>query len=500
MQLKKLAALVGIACACAAGSAHAALTAAQQSVLDTANSGADGVNPPTAPRVFFLAGASAVQGGLTAIESSLFTAGSFRLANSSSKDYEAIAGTLAAGTGPWAGKTAIFIYRVKGGSIHGVNSVVLSTPIETLVVKSGNCGSSGAGTSSDPYICDKSDGTAAKPHLVPDAGVSDVHPKFFQNPYNTEGETPADALTPDQLLAAFGTKGIKPLFTLPFAPAVTNNVTVALNRAAVASIMTGNVGKWNQVDSSLPADDIVICRRVQGSGTQAVFNNYFGGYPCDVNSNAPAARDAGGGWDGVNYTITGSDGGLVVIENSTSGDVRNCLKAAANPAGATYNTSDRDGNPISVTFLPKTGGHKAIGTLSMDSVGSSNASNGWSFRSLDGSGTVDCTGTCPATTAPTTSGTGKFPLQASVMDGTWDLQGVVSYNVPLRTSVASNPKGGIASRLGALAQDPAVLATVNNFKWVAAALPAPFTTFTGAGVTRATYLGGDQCAPLNRDK
>lgn len=494
MQLKKLAALVGIACACAAGSAHAALTAAQQSVLDTANTGG---------RVFFLAGASAVQGGLAAIETSLFNAGSFRLANTtaSSKDYEAIAGTLAAGTGPWAGQTAIFIYRVKGGSVHGVNAVARNAAIETLVVKSGNCGSSGSGTVASPYVCDVSDDTAAKPHRSPDAGVSDMAPKFFQSPYNTEGEVPDPALTEAEL-ANFAT--IQPLFTIPFAPALTSNVSVALNKPAIAAIMTGNVGTWNQVDSSLPADDIVICRRVQGSGTQAVFNNYFGGFPCETNSNVPAARDASGAWDPVsgNYTVDGNSGGLIVIENSTSGDVRSCLDAAATATSIdkSYNTVNRHGDPISVTFKAKPGGYKAIGTLSMDSIAKSNAAGNWSFRSLDGNGTVSCTGTCPATTAPVTTGSGKFPLQANVIDGTWDLQGWVSYNTPTRTASDAN-KGPLADRLRVLAQNPAVLGSVDNFKWVAAALPAPWSSYSGTGVTRATYLGtdGDQCAPLNRN-
>ena len=82
---------VAVACAGFAGSASAALTPAQITTLDTANAG---------NRVFFLSGASAVQGGLTAIETSLFNAGSFRLANTtaSSKDFEAIAGTFADGT------------------------------------------------------------------------------------------------------------------------------------------------------------------------------------------------------------------------------------------------------------------------------------------------------------------------------------------------------------------------------------------------------------------
>jgi hypothetical protein len=494
MHVKKIAVLVAAVCAGFAGSASAALTAGQISTLDTANAG---------NRVFFLAGASAVQGGLTSIESSLFNAGtSFRLANTtaSSKDYEAIAGTFAAGTGPWAGQTGIFIYRVKGGSVFGVNSVARAEAIETLVVKSGNCGTAGAGTAASPYTCDLSDGTVAKPHKVPDAGVSDVAPKFFQSPINTEGETPADALSSAEL-ANFNS--MTPLFTLPFGPAVTNNVSTTLTKPAVAAIMAGNVGTWNQLDAALPADDIVICRRVQGSGTQAVFNNYYGGYPCATTSNVPVARDGGASWDGViDYNVNAGDG-LQVIENNSSGDVRNCLAAAASTTAATgssYATKNRDGAAVTVTFSPKAGGHKAIGVLSLDSIGSSNAAaaTGWSFRALDGNGTLSCTGTCPATTAPVTAGTGKFPLQASLIDGTWDQQGWVSYNVPNSTAGNAN-KGPLATRLRVLAQNPAVLGSVNNFKWVAAALPAPFSTYSGAGVTRSTYLGGDQCAPLNRN-
>lgn len=489
MQIKKIAVLVGLACGIA-GSANAALTAAQQAVLTDAN---------TNGRVFFLSGASATQGGLSTIEAGMFNAGSFRLANTtaSSKNYEAIAGTMTSGA--WAGKNAIFIYRVKGGSVWGVNAVARAESIETLVVNAANCGASGAGTAASPYVCNVSDGTASKPHRVPDAGVSDVAPVFFKDPFNTEGETPAAALSEAELAEFADTTYNKPIFTLAFAPAVTNNVNVPLNKAAIAAIMAGNVGTWNQVDSSLPADDIVVCRRVQGSGTQAVFNNYFGGFPCAASSsNVPAGRDVGGAWDGLNYTVVAGTGALNVIENSSSGDVRNCLAAAANPAGATYTTSNRDGAPVTVTFAPKAGGHKAIGVLSMDSVGSSNAAGAWSFRSLDGQGTVSCTGTCPATTAPVTAGTGKFPLAASLIDGTWDMQGWVSFNVPTRT-INDAAKASVASVFLNKAQDPAVLLGVNNFKHVAAALPTSISGYSGAGVARAAYLNNDQCAPLNRN-
>ena len=490
MQLKKIAALVAVTCAGLAGNAHAAMTPAHAAVIDGA-----------ATRVFYISGASATQAGFTEIINAMFVPASvIRLANTtaSSKDYEAVAGTLAAGTGPWAGQTAIIIDRVKGGSVMGVNPVARAEAIETLIVTSATCGASGAGTAASPYTCDLSDGSEAKPHKVPDAGISDVAPGLFQSPFNTEGETPAEALNATEL-AQFANKVYnKPIYALAFGVPVTNNTNVALNRAAVAAIMTGNVGTWNQVSSTLPADDIVVCRRVQGSGTQAVDNLHFGNYPCSSDFNVPAARDASGAWDGVNYTVTGTEGGLVVIENSTSGDVRNCLTAAANPDGATYATKDRDGHAVTVTFEPKVGGHRAIGVLSMDSVGSSNAAGAWSFRSLDGAGTVTCTGTCPATTAPVLSGTGTFPTQANLMNGSWDLQGWVSWNVPVRTQ-GNAAKAGLASRFVAVAQNPTIIAGLNNLKHTAAALPTPFSPYSGANVMKAAYLGGSQCAPLNRN-
>lgn len=493
MKVTKIASLVAVACAGLVGNANAALTPAQIAVVDNAN---------TNGRVFFVSGASATQKGFTSIINALFVPASvIRFANTtaSSKDYEAVAGTLGAGAGPWSGQNVIIIDRVKGGSVWGVNPVARAELIETLVVKSANCGSAGAGTAASPYTCDLSDGTVAKPHLVPDAGISDVAPKLFQSPYNTEGETPAEALNASELAEFANTAYNKPIYTLAFGVPITNNTNPAsLNRAAVAAIMTGNVGTWNQVDSTLPADDIVVCRRVQGSGTQAVDNLFFGNYPCSGEYNVPAARDASGAWDGVNYTVTGTEGGLVVIENSTSGDVRNCLTTAANPAGGSYGTKDRDGNAVTVTFDPKTGGHRAIGVLSMDSVASSNVAGAWSFRSLDGAGTVTCTGTCPATTAPVTAGSGTFPTQANLMNGSWPLQGWVSWNVPTRT-ISSTNKAPIAARFITVAQDPTIVAAINDLKHVAAALPAPFSAYSGANVSKAAYLGGSQCAPLNRN-
>ncbi len=476
MQVKKIVSLCAIACAAMGGQAHAAMTAAQQAVVNDAV--ANG-------RVIFISGASATQKGFTGIINAMFDpATAIRFANTtaSSKDFEAVAGKLAAGAGAWSNQNVVIIDRVKGGSVFGVDPVARATAIESLKVTSASCGATGAGTSASPYVCGV---TSAAEYMVPDAGVSDVAPALFQAPYNTEGETAAPSLDAAELADLTSTA----IYGLAFGVPLTKNLPLFnLNKAAVSAIMTGNVGTWNQVDSSLPADDIVVCRRVPGSGTQAVDNLHFGNFPCGE-YNVPADRDASGAWDASTrtYTVTGATGGLVVVENSTSGDVRNCLDKAV--SGGTFAGKDRDGVAVTVDF--GAGGHKAIGVMSMDSLKDSKTTGNWQFRSLDGAGTITWDNTA---VAPVAAGTGKFPTLSSYVDGTWDLQGWISFNVPSRTVGA---KKAVLDQFLVKAQDPAILASISDLKNVAAAIPGG--AYSGAQVLRAAYLNGNQCAPLNRN-
>jgi ABC-type phosphate transport system substrate-binding protein len=480
MQIKKLASLCAVACAAmAASSAHAALSAAAIADLDAAN---------TAGRVIFISGASAVQKGFTDIIAATFTGtpiyysvqGGGKSVKVTDADFVAVSGTLASGTGTWAGQKAIIIYRVKGGSVWGVNPVARNTAIESMLATSGACGATGAGTAASPYSC----GTTS---LVPDAGVSDVAPKLFQAPVNTEGEVAAEALNEAELADLTATA----IYGLSFGVPVTNTVSSSLNlnKATVAAIMTGNVGTWDQVGDAA-GGDIVICRRVPGSGTQAVYNMWAGNFPCG-SANVPADRDASAAWDPVARTYTldiaAPTGGLVVVENSTSSNVRDCLNAAV--AGGSYSTSDRDGNPVTVTFTGA--GHKAIGTLSMDSLKDSKTSGNWQFRSLNGAGKIvqDTAGV-----APTTTGTGTFPTFATYENGDWDLQGWISFNVPSRTTGA---KAAVLAKFVENAQNPAKLQLISDLKFVAAGIPGGL--YSGQYVLDAAYLNGDQCAPYNRN-
>lgn len=472
MKLNKISALCALTCAVLSGQAMAAMTAAEQTIVNDAN---------TNGRVVYISGASAVKSGFTAIVASMFTGSTIRFAEGASSNYLAVAGKLTSAAGTWAaGSNAIVIYRVKGGSAFGVDPVARNTAIESLAVTSAACGATGAGTSASPYIC-------ATDTRTPDAGVSDVAPALFHGAYNTEGEVAAPALTGTELALLTST----PIYGIEFGLPVTKNVgLINLNKATVAAVMTGNVGTWNAVDAT-QTGDILICRRVPGSGTQAVTNMYYGNYPCDTGSalNVPADRDASTAWDPVarKFTVTPGTGGLVVIENSSSGEVKNCLDKAV--TGGTYGTFDRSGNPVTVDM--GAGGHKAIGVLSMDSLANSTTTGNWQFRSLDGAGTITWDNTAAA---PVTSGTGRFPTLASYMDGTWDMQGWVSFNMPARTT---GNKAALLNTFANKAQDPTVLAGIAALKNVAAAIPGG--TYSGAQVLRSAYVNGNQCAPLNRN-
>jgi ABC-type phosphate transport system substrate-binding protein len=95
--------------------------------------------------------------------------------------------------------------------------------------------------------------------------------------------------------------------------AVTGLPLVPASVAGLYTEATTRYGRPLQTDSN-----VQICRRVEGSGTQAQFNAIFMGWPCD--------RDTDGSLDIVlPATSSNPFGGPKVVLNSGSGDVRRCL-------------------------------------------------------------------------------------------------------------------------------------------------------------------------------
>jgi ABC-type phosphate transport system substrate-binding protein len=498
MKLNKLSLLCAVACVGFAGHAAAQVSSNAAALAAVNSANANG-------RILYISGASAVQGGLAQIAATLFTGTNYAFIPSAASgrtnsDYRAFAGNLAQAAGGWAaGTPVIIVNRARGGSVQGVNPVARGESIESLQITAASC-TAGAGTSAAPFLCNTLE------NRVPDAGVSDVAPRLFDVLFNTEGEPAEPELSPTEL----ATLSAQPLYGLAFGVPMSNSLPLFnINKAAVSAIMTGNVGTWAEVDASLPGDDILLCRRVNGSGTQAVANLYYGNYPCGA-ANPPADRSSGSAWNGSNaFIVEGDTGFLDVVENSSSGNVRTCLSTAsvaaakpfvagANPATGvgytSYTTADRAGNPVTV-HMRDGRPHKAIGVLSMDSLNrSSDAANNWSFRSLDGAGRITWGG--DVAVPPVTTGTGRFPTLASYVDATWDQQGWISFNTPAATT---GNKLALANQFAAAAKQPAILNGLASLRYVAAAIPGtPDPTSTGQ-VLRAAYLGGDQCAPLSRN-
>lgn len=491
MQLKKVTALCALALASLAGSAQAAVDSAHATLIQNAIDG---------ERVVFISGASAVQKGFTSamaslLNSPIYLADAQKDVSGSDVKYIAVAGTLKAAAGSWAANSpVVLVYRLEGGSVWGVNPVARGTLIKSLNVAPAGCGQAsgsetgGTGTAKDPYKCPTNT-------RKPDAGISDVAPALFKSPINTEGELAEPELSQaelDELVIK------QPIYGLSFGIPVTNNVgNVKFSRSMVSAIMSGGVGTWDQVGDAA-GGDVVICRRVPGSGTQAVMNLWAGNYPCNSDYNTPADRNYSGAWDEAarKFTVNANTGGVVVIENSSSGDVKKCLDAAV--AGTNYSTKDRSGAAVTVEFNGT--GHKAIGVLSMDSLGDSKATGNWQFRALGGDGDGRITATVDADkkiTAVNTTGTGLLPTEAAYENGDWDLQGWVSFNVPSRTTGA---KKALLDAFVAKVSDPTEIDKINSLKYVAMAIPgqeAPFE-FTGPKVLDAAYLNNNQCAPYNR--
>ncbi|BAN36630.1 hypothetical protein SCD_n02831 [Sulfuricella denitrificans skB26] len=253
----------------------------------------------------FISGASAQQLTLGAIVEGMMTAGTidvFYDTASSGKDYRAYFGTGKVGT-VIAGKKVLVHNRAKGGSVWGVNPVARAEAISRMAIDGGCAAVVSAVYPAATYKC------ANTVNAVPDAGVSDVEPKMFVGNNVATGDSQLTDAERAKLTVASQNAVIMGI-------AVTNNMPLtSLSRAQLTSILTGTYQDWSQVDASL-SGPITVERRVNGSGTQAGANAFFGGFPCVANGFLPLAD--------ASFT---TPGGFTVVENSASGGVKSGLNA-----------------------------------------------------------------------------------------------------------------------------------------------------------------------------
>lgn len=420
------------------------------------------VTIPSGTKVIYMSGATAPDNFLNDIATGLMTGvTSFRnVAADGSTAYRAFLGSANNIPGVANGTSVLFIKRSKGGSVWGVDPVARANRIETLDFDNcsagtggftHNCGVKGI----DPGLAGNED--ASNAGMVPDFGVSDVEPKMFKTPYNTENDQPA--LSDDEVAVLQA----KPVNQIMMGIVATDAVskTAHISRATYGSMLAGKLRDWSSVDGS--SDPVVVCRRVDGSGTQTSYNWFFSGFPCNstdagfVNA-APAAVTDSDGF-GVGGSGTSADpylidptAGYTVVENSTSGNVRACLKAAQD--GTDFTVKGENDIYYKVQFSNVGGASKAIGVLSLDSYSSSDIAAGkWNFRMLDGAGTY--------TVSSDTASAGAYgiaPSKANLLDGKYDF--VVELTMQYRKDPVTNVNGDVVA---ALSGDPVKKAIVDEF-------------------------------------
>lgn len=403
------------------------------------------------------------------------------------------------------GRTVLFVKRSRGGSVWGVNPVARASRIETLNITAGSCVLNGTAyrcsvKGTDPGLPGYLDSTNAGE--VSDFGVSDVEPALFKSPLNVEfGQ---NQLTP----AETARLTVRPTNVLSMGLVATNAVpaTTYLSRAAYGAMLSGNYQDWSQVDPSISSGNtqVIVCRRVQGSGTQTSYNWFFNNFPCQsgfAGSVSPARMTdsvsgivAGSGTQNDPFIIDPTQG-YTVVENSGSGNVRDCLRSAQ--GNLDHNFRGDDGKFYRVKFSNSTEPFRAIGTLSGDSASSANPNqNGWSYRYLDGAGVYNI-GT--STHVAGSADKGIAPSKANLIEGRYDF--AVEVTQQFRSVAVVNDHGDNIAALSGLK-----LAFVNEFikrsgdpafnanPWVAA-LPPTFDPTTSANVAKGTRFG-NTCSPL----
>ena len=419
--------------------------------------------------------------------------------------------------GVTAGTPILFVKRSKGGSVWGVDPVARASRIESLDFSACAAGGAAAGDSGKvyDYFCptkglDPDSPNFNNPALnngVPsDFGVSDVSPVLFKAPLNVEfGQTQLSAAEVAKLT-------IKPVNTLIMGLVATNDVplSTAITRADYGNMLMGNIQDWTQIDASLGGNtQVVACRRVNGSGTQASYNWFFNNFPCESafsGSKVPTSMYtdnasgivSGSGTEADPFVIDPMQG-YTVVNNSTSGDVRNCLKNAQNRID--HKIKGDDGKWYLTKFSNSGSPFKAIGVLSADSYGSE---SGWTYRNIYGAGSF-----APATQTASAGATGIAPSKANLLTGAWDF--AVELTMQYRNANVTNPQGDVITPLAGTKKafadelikrsgDPAKIA-LNSKKEVYAALPDYYDPFANPTNTAHVALGshqGNMCQPMVR--
>jgi len=298
--------------------------------------------------------------------------------------------------------------------IAEANGDTAGATIEFLKVNSTNCtgvAPAAAGTLTN-IVCAYTTGNGGNNEMaIPDVGVSDVDPAQFQQanaPLKTDNVTVFANVTTADVAKLTVTPGAAVVFGVPVTmhlyralqgaqlamktiPAtgrnnegttdvtcvvgdVTNQVCMpSLSKQEIASLIKGDWTNWNKLMVTIPgvatpvglaawatanqaadapASAVAhICRRENGSGTQAQLNNFALNYPCTAASSVTFPAIGNDGLNGNKGTKTESSLVALIHENSTSDRVTACLKDLNLGADT---ASDGFTNPYTSGTAPKT--------------------------------------------------------------------------------------------------------------------------------------------------
>ena len=463
--------------------------------------------PANPDNIIFISGASGIDSYMGAAVPSLINV-AVRVSSPNSIAWYGT--TKAAWNGLVAGSNVLLIKRSAGGSAMGVMPLGTSSKIAVPSWADGTLVSGTSYTTTD---------TSDANGLVPDIGVSDVEPALFKGwnlefGYTALTSTQASNLTSNAW--AVLAEGIVATKAVADSALLTNNF--------MREALSGHYQDWSKADAS--TSDMIICRRIAGSGTQAAYNSYFQGFPGtsayngygkstvavtgDSYGYGTGSLGNGSGTSAVNAIGIDGSAGFTVFEGDGSGEVRKCLQAAQLQQDVVLKGADTKYYNLQFSALANPG--KAIGVLSIDSytktststtrsvdgngVASSNADNTgeYTFRFLNGNGTYDVKNQTVTTVG---TSTGVAPSRANILTGAYDF--VVEPTMQYRSSGtktfilggallgAAQSNDGFYSRLIKVLGNPVDMEnpSANNTSPLAyAALPTLYTKTNNSASTR----------------
>ena len=227
-------------------------------------------------------------------------------------------------TGTVAQRNLMFQKRDAGGSGIGVYPVANNTAIDFINPATCTGPTSGSGTCTSLFL------------KTADGGVSDVEPAMFRALQNTPPEfvgtsIGANATTQPINSTVFGVAVTAKLYAKLQAdqgtagrPTVPQAVIGQMLRSGFAyDTIAWKLLLPNTTDGTQNSQ-VTICRRVNGSGTQASANRFFLEYPF----NAGSTMEPSIALDSTVVVHGTTAGQLFVVENSATADSRNCMTAA----------------------------------------------------------------------------------------------------------------------------------------------------------------------------